>query len=673
MDTARIYRRSLAVLVGFALLVAVGLTLAGLVEAGLAVVLVSGAALLTWQVIDLLRDAPRAVRGDAVAQAASVESTAGTQSTPEPVAASSEAAPLDAKIAPSAERDVEQFVLDHITESVILHHPSGHVIYANRAAWEARGYTKEQFMALPPYGWAPIQARQGIETMGVPRKLAEQGEAHFESAAVAADGRMVPIEVWARQVDYHGAPAIMATGRDITERKQSEATFQRMAFYDELTGIANRALFLDRLRVALAQSARSGRPVAVLFMDLDFFKQINDTYGHSMGDEALRAVASRLAVNMRDGDTLARLGGDEFTFVLPDIESRENAERAAAKLLSVFRQPFDLAGHPVHITASIGISVVVGSEVTVEEALARADAAMYRSKEDGRDGWRFYRDSMRASVAERFTLRNRLGAAIERREFLLYFQPQLSAKTGLVVGAEALVRWNHPERGLLLPGEFLDLVEEAGMLDALGREIVSAACTKAKPWIEGPLPEMRVSVNVAPRQIFSSSFCDSICEVLAETGFDPGHLQIEVNETAIHSEPEYLRRHHRAAARVRGDRGDRPLRHGLQLTRATASHARRLHQDRPLLHHRHRAAPGRCGHREYGGHAGASPGSRSGGRGDRAAESGGVPQGARRGHVPGLPVLRAGVTVGTHGAACERAQVRGVARGSRLHGGRRAR
>ena len=247
-------------------------------------------------------------------------------------------------------------------------------------------------------------------------------------------------------MEYDGAPAVLASARDITAHKEHEAAFQRMAFYDELTGIANRALFLDRLRVALAQSARSGRPVAVLFMDIDFFKQVNDTYGHSVGDEALRAVASRLAVNMRDGDTLARLGGDEFTFVLPDIEGTENAEKAAAKFLSVFRQPFDLAGHSVKLTASVGIAVVTGSEVTVEEALARADAAMYRSKEGGRDGWHFYRDTMRASVAERFALRNRVSTALDRGEFLLYFQPQLDAKSGRVVGAEALVRWNHPER-----------------------------------------------------------------------------------------------------------------------------------------------------------------------------------------------------------------------------------
>jgi diguanylate cyclase (GGDEF)-like protein/PAS domain S-box-containing protein len=421
-----------------------------------------------------------------------------------------------------------------------LHRPDGRILFANRAAWESRGYTEDEFMQLPPFGWVPEETRSRLEAQSLSRRIAEEGEVHFESAAVTSDGSAMPIEVLAREVEYADERAILSSGRDITDRKEYEATFQRMAFYDELTGIANRALFLDRLRVALAQSARSGRLLAVLFLDLDHFKQVNDTLGHTVGDEALRAVASRLAVNMRDGDTLARLGGDEFTFVLPDIESYENAEKAAAKFLSVFRQPFDLAGHPMRLTASIGIAVVNGSEVTVEEALARADAAMYRSKQDGRDGWRFYRDSMRATVAERFALRGQVSTALDRGEFLLYFQPQLSAKTGRVVGAEALVRWNHPERGLLLPGEFLELVEEAGMLDSLGRAVVRIACEKAKPWIEGPLPEMRVSVNVAPRQIFASSFCESIAEVLGETGFDPAHLQIEVNETAIHSEPDYV-------------------------------------------------------------------------------------------------------------------------------------
>jgi diguanylate cyclase (GGDEF)-like protein/PAS domain S-box-containing protein len=533
MDAGLIYRRVAGLVAAVCLAAGVGLALVGQVKAAVGAVLIAAAVLLGTKVVDLLGEAPRPP---------ATEPTSGDGGRlAEPTASSPEGAPATGAALSAAQPDsVEAFVLGNIDESVILHRPSGEIIYANSAAWEARGYTKHQFMALPPYGWAPRTARQEIEAAGVARQIADEGSAHFESSAIAADGRAVPIEVWARAIEYDGGPAVLASARDVTDHKEHEAAFQRMAFYDELTGIANRALFLDRLRVALAQSARSGRPVAVLFMDLDFFKQVNDTYGHTIGDEALRAVASRLAVNMRDGDTLARLGGDEFTFVLPDIEGQENAETAAAKFLSVFRQPFDLAGHPVKLTASIGIAVVTGSEVTVEEALARADAAMYRSKEGGRDGWHFYRDTMRASVAERFALRNRVGTAIDRGEFLLYFQPQLDAKSGKVAGAEALVRWNHPERGILLPNEFLDLVEEAGMLDNLGREVVRIACEKAKPWVDGPMPAMRVSVNVAPRQIFSSSFCDSITEVLAETGFDPGHLQIEVNETAIHSEPEYI-------------------------------------------------------------------------------------------------------------------------------------
>jgi diguanylate cyclase (GGDEF)-like protein/PAS domain S-box-containing protein len=541
MQTASLYRRIVALVAAGGLVVVLALVTGGRAATAFGVLLLVAAALLATRVIDLLDEAPRPSsdmaererRREDVGLAGQAAATAAKL----PTGASD---PVLPSVDP-AECILEEFVLDNIAESVILHRPTGEIVYGNRAAWEARGYTKDQFMQLPPFGWAPRETRESIQAQGVARRILEDGAAHFESAAITARGTAMPIEVWAHSVEYEGAPAIIASARDISDRKEHEAAFQRMAFYDELTGIANRALFLDRLRVALAQSARSGRPVAVLFMDLDFFKQVNDSYGHTVGDEALRAVASRLAVNMRDGDTLARLGGDEFTFVLPDIESHENAEKAAAKFLSVFRQPFDLAGHPVRLTASIGIAVVTGSEVTVEEALARADAAMYRSKEDGRDGWRFYRDNLRASVAERFALRGRISTGLRNDEFLVYFQPQLSAHTGRVTGAEALVRWNHPERGLLLPGDFLDLVEEAGMFDTLGRKIVQVACESATQWIEGPLPEMRVSVNVAPRQIFASTFCDSISEVLAETGFDPSHLQIEVNETAVHSEPEYVR------------------------------------------------------------------------------------------------------------------------------------
>ena len=532
MRRSSLHKRVIDVGFGVALAVSLWLIATGRISAGLGLVLIAAAAVLGARIVDVVGqvapDGPNVQRQAFVAQPPAVPSIQKALE-PEPTPQACE--PNDA---------IEGFVLDHIDESVILHRPTGGIIYANRAAWETRGYTKEQFMALPPFGWAPKQIRESPQTQGLARRIAEEGAVHFESAAITSSGVAMPIEVWAHALEFRNEPAILASARDITDRKEHEAAFQRMAFYDELTGIANRALFLDRLRVALAQSARSGRPLAVLFLDLDYFKRVNDTYGHTVGDEALRAVASRLAVNMRDGDTLARLGGDEFTFVLPDIEGNDNAEQAAAKFLSVFRQPFDLAGHPVRLTASIGIAVVTGSEVTVEEALARADAAMYRSKEHGRDGWHFYRDNMRASVAERFALRSRIGGGLERGEFVLYFQPQLSAKTGRVVGAEALVRWNHPERGLMPPADFLDLVEEAGMLDDLGQKIVRLACEKAQPWVEGPVPQMRVSVNVAPRQIFSSAFCDSIADVLAETGFDPGHLQIEVNETAIHSEPEYV-------------------------------------------------------------------------------------------------------------------------------------
>ncbi len=531
----RSYRTVVSAALALALVAAAGLLVLGQAEAGVGVAVTALAALLALEVVELVREAPR--DGEGTPADADVPDAADLAAD-----AAADAESVVSSVDEGEDRQsVEQFVLENLSDSVILHRPDGRIIYANRAAWEARGYTREQFYALPPFGWTPRSTLESLQAQDIAGLIAERGFAQFESCAIAADGHAVPIDVAALSVRFEGGPAIVAAARDITERKEHEAAFQRMAFYDELTGIANRALFLDRLRVALAQSARSGRPVAVLFMDLDHFKQVNDSYGHTIGDEALRAVASRLAVNMRDGDTLARLGGDEFTFVLPDIESRENAEKAAAKFLSVFRQPFDLAGQPVRLTASIGISVVVGSEVSVEEALARADAAMYRSKEDGRDGWRFYRDNMRASVAERFALRNRVNSAIARNEFLLYFQPQLNARTGLVVGAEALVRWDHPERGLILPGEFLDLVEEAGMLDELGRTIVSVACRKAAPWIAGPLPEMRVSVNVSPRQLFASTFCDSVADVLAETGFDPAHLMIEVHETAIHSEPEYVR------------------------------------------------------------------------------------------------------------------------------------
>lgn len=437
-----------------------------------------------------------------------------------------------------ADLQLKSFVLDNSIDSVVVHTLDGRVLYANQHACDDTGLARDAFLALPPFGWVASEYA-GCDQEALQR-LADEDEVMFESGIRGPDGRLVPVEVRARAIDFgDGELAVVSAARDITERKQAEETIARMAFYDELTGLANRALFLDRLRIALAQSARSTRPVAVMFLDLDHFKHVNDTLGHNVGDQLLQAVASRLARSIREGDTLARLGGDEFTFILPDIVDEDHAGQAAKKLLSLFDDDFEVEGG-LRVSASIGIAVLTGADATVEDAIGRADAAVYRAKEESRNCYRFYEEKMRVTANERFSLKSRLHAALDNTEFVVFYQPQVRAEGGRMVGVEALVRWMHPERGLLLPGAFLELVEEAGLMDQLGAWVLRTACSQAATWYREGSGALKVAVNVSPRQFMHPGFSAIVADALVSTGLPSELLELEVTESAAFAEPERL-------------------------------------------------------------------------------------------------------------------------------------
>ena len=330
---------------------------------------------------------------------------------------------------------------------------------------------------------------------------------------------------------------------DITERKATEHEINSLAFYDPLTRLPNRRLLLDRLKQALASSVRSGRGCALLFIDLDNFKTLNDTLGHGMGDLLLLEVAQRLATCIREEDTVSRLGGDEFVAVLETLS--ENMEEAAAqaeavgrKILSVLNQTYLLVGEEHHSAASIGITLFNDRQDTVEDLLKRADMAMYQAKAAGRNTLRFFNAEMQAAVTERAALEAGLHEAILKEQFLLYYQAQVSGD-GQTTGAEVLVRWNHPQRGIVSPAEFITLAEETGLILPLGHWVLNTACTRLALWAKQPeMARLSLAVNVSARQFHRDDFVEQVLAVLERTGADPQRLKLELTESLLISNIE---------------------------------------------------------------------------------------------------------------------------------------
>jgi diguanylate cyclase (GGDEF)-like protein len=308
-----------------------------------------------------------------------------------------------------------------------------------------------------------------------------------------------------------------------------------LATHDVLTGQPNRALFMDRLGLALAAVRRDAQSaVALLCLDLDRFKDVNDTLGHAMGDELLRQVAQRLRAELRDTDTLARLGGDEFAIIQPRLNHPHSAEVLAERLIAAIEPPFDLGGHQVRVGVSVGVALAAGRAYDAPEALlSDADTALYAAKREGRGTFRFFAEEMNVALRERRALEADLRGALERGEFELYYQPQVSLDTGALTGVEALLRWHHPQRGFVTPDSFIPLAEEIGLLPAIGAWVLREACANAMRW-EG----VRIAVNVSAHQIHAGGFETLVARALAQSGLPAGRLEIEITEGVLLTQTE---------------------------------------------------------------------------------------------------------------------------------------
>jgi len=319
--------------------------------------------------------------------------------------------------------------------------------------------------------------------------------------------------------------------RDITQRKMAEQQIEYQAYHDALTGLANRRLFQEHLTLALALAQRRRKVVAVLFLDVDHFKVVNDSLGHTVGDELLKQIAARLKAAVRDGDTVARVGGDEFTIVLQDLQRKDDAAIVAEKVLRTIAQPLEITGHRLYVTTSIGITTFPEDGKDAETLIKNADNAMYRAKADGRNTYHMSTEELSRLVAERMSLESGLHLAIERDEFELFYQPQIDTRTMKITGMEALLRWRHPERGVISPNEFMNVAEDRGYIVVIGDWVLRTACLQAAMLREHGHDGVRVSVNLSAKQFREISLATRIEAAIREAKLDPHMLELEITES----------------------------------------------------------------------------------------------------------------------------------------------
>ena len=321
--------------------------------------------------------------------------------------------------------------------------------------------------------------------------------------------------------------------RDITHRKQSEELINYQAYHDLLTGLPNRALFNDRLNQAIAHARRVKGRLAVMFLDLDRFKIINDSLGHAVGDALLKSVTQRLNSCLRDEDTLCRFGGDEFALLLPEIRSRKDAQVIARKVLDELSGPFIVDDHELFVTTSIGIAIYPDAGDDRESLCKKADIAMYYVKANGKDGYQYFNEAMNQEFTSRVTLERELRAALDGNQFHMFFQPKISSATGQIVGMESLIRWQHPSRGLVMPGEFIPLAEETDLIVPIGNWALQASCAEIARWNSASEHRVKVAVNVSARQLEQSDFVRHVLDTLNEHDIEASQIELEITESSI--------------------------------------------------------------------------------------------------------------------------------------------
>jgi len=412
-----------------------------------------------------------------------------------------------------------------------------HFIQASDGAQRNLGYSFDELKKLTPLDIKPLFTLEKFEKLAMPLRNGEEQIVFFETVHQRKDGTTYPVEI-RLQLLQDQEKLFLAIVQDITERKVAEDQIRHLAYFDSLTELPNRRLLLDRLNQGLASSSRSGMTGALLFIDLDNFKDLNDTLGHDMGDFLLKQVTHRLESHIRDGDTVARLGGDEFVIMLLDlgkqeIEAAAQTEEIGEKIIATLGQPYRLNNNIYRCTASIGITLFNGTHQTAEELMKQSDIAMYQAKKAGRNTLRFFDRQMQENISARVSLENELHNAIEFRQFHLHYQIQIDDSHRLL-GTEALIRWIHPTRGLVSPAQFIPLAEETGLILPLGQWVLETACAQLRRWGRDPkMRELSLAINVSAKQLHQPDFFSQVQNTVQQYGINPNHLKLELTESML--------------------------------------------------------------------------------------------------------------------------------------------
>lgn len=425
-------------------------------------------------------------------------------------------------------------VFDNSLNGILIADAKTRILKINRAFSEILGYSPTEILGrkanLLKSGQ---QDKYFYQTLWA--ALDQDGQWQGEIWDRRKDGRSVPLWLSISSVRDSHARVIHYIGvfYDLSEQKRSAEYINRLAYFDALTELPNRRLFGERCEHALERARRGGHTLALLFLDLDRFKHVNDSLGHPIGDELLRIAAERLKGSLRHGDTLARLGGDEFILLLEDTDSYHDIEGVARKILTALAQPFMIHGHKLDIGTSIGISRYPGDGEDAITLIKHADLAMYQAKEQGRGNFQFYETHMTARAKERLFLEGELREALKRAELIVHYQPQFALTDDQLIGAEALLRWNHGEHGMIAPDKFIAIAEDSGLIISIGEWVLYTACRQAKSWLDARQGFQRMAVNLSGVQIERSDILTTVRRVLAETGLPPENLELEITETYI--------------------------------------------------------------------------------------------------------------------------------------------
>ena len=409
--------------------------------------------------------------------------------------------------------------------------------YVNPAFAEVFGYSQSELIGARPQMLLHSDDRKLVDEQLRRRTSGDLPTMHYEFRGKRKNGEIRHVEVFSVQVSLNGRPAIMATLLDITQRKQAEERIDRLAHFDQLTGLPNRNLLNDHFKYAISLAQRSGEPLAVMFIDLDHFKDINDTLGHSIGDQILMEVARRLRDVLREEDSLSRQGGDEYIVILPGSDA-DGAALVASKLIEAVTQPCHIEQHELIVTPSIGIAIYPHDGTNIETLSKNADAAMYRAKQEGRNDFRFYSPEMQLQSARNLQLANALRHALAQNELELHYQPQLSIQDGRIVGAEALLRWSHPELGMISPAEFIPIAEDTGQIIQIGEWVLRTAGKQLKDWLDRGLPPIIMAVNLSAVQFRQNHFPETVTRILDEVKLPHQYLELELTEAVAMDNPK---------------------------------------------------------------------------------------------------------------------------------------